>query len=288
MLIFSEQLRAIGVPHGFTTRVGGVSRGMFSALNFGNPGELAIEDRDPPQNISENLAMCLAEIDRQARPSVASISPMCDREIVQVHQVHGAKVCLVGAGRAAHEGDASTTGGVARDTKADAIVSDDPTRALMIRVADCVPVLLSSRDGRVVSAVHAGWRGVVSGVVVEAMRAMSERFGARTDSMVVAIGPCIGPDAFEVGPEVVEEFDRVFGCDAGLTKAGSGSRAGKWMIDLQLALRQQIIAWGVDARNIEVIRRCTFSEPEVFFSHRRDRGRTGRMGAIIGARSAQA
>jgi YfiH family protein len=273
--IISPLLCDCRVPHGFSTRAGGVSAPTpaadFSSLNFGNPGDL-VEHRDPPANIARNFALLTQAIRAP------------DREIVQVHQVHGTHVHLVRRGTPTHA--------TSSDTRADAIVTDDPSRLLAVRVADCCPVLLSSGDGRVVAAVHAGWRGVVGGEgpdrrgivdpTVSAMRTLGAS-GVRA-----VIGPCIGFDQFEVGPEVLGEFRAAFGDDCedrGLIRtqaAASGTSDGraKGYVNLQACLREQLAHAGVE--RIDTVDRCTVSEPEVFFSHRRERGRTGRMVGVIG------
>ena len=276
--LLSSNFCAVRVPHGFSTRVGGVSvatpAANFASLNFGNPGDLT-EHRDPPASIARNFEIL---VDAIRAPG---------REIVQVHQVHGAGVHVVRRGMPAHP--------TAQDTKADAIVTDDPMRLLVVRVADCCPILLASGDGRIVAAVHAGWRGVVCehgsatqavspasrGVLaptVDAMRALGAR-GIRA-----VIGPCISFDHFEVGPEVLDEFRAVFGADAqrrGLIRTATPSDVqGKGFVNLQACVREQLGVLGVEP--IDTIARCTFAEPELFFSHRRDKGRTGRMVGIIG------
>jgi copper oxidase (laccase) domain-containing protein len=202
--------------------------------------------------------------------------------------------------------------------RADALVSDDPTRVMSVRVADCVPVLIASEDGRAVGAVHAGWRGVIAGVIPNALErlrslgftpspgnpgegwdegspqamidrattsiarnphpALSRSTGrGREGNVVVAIGPAIGVDAFEVGPEVLAEFERVFGGDAPIRRRDDG----KGHVDLRAAIVLQLIAAGIAADRIDVSDRCTFRDADEFFSHRRDRGVTGRMAAII-------
>lgn len=249
------------VPHGFSTREGGVSSGAFATLNFGNPGDLAAEQRDPRRNIEENIRRALAAC-RAA-----------GRELVEVHQVHGAAVHVVRRGERSHAGP--------HDTKADAIVTDDPERMIGVRVADCAPVLIASHDGRVAAAVHAGWRGVVAGVAVHAVSAMRELApGSCAAGLSAAIGPRIGPDAFEVGPEVAAEFARVFGRGTAHVRAGAGDRS---LVDLGGALAEQLRGAGVE--RVDVLARCTYSEPSLFFSHRRathERAATGRMIAMIG------
>lgn len=254
----SGLLRSIGVPHGFSTRTGGVSPAPFDSLNFGNPSDLPAERKDPVENIRENWARLLAAIGAGGR------------RVEHVHQVHGAAVRVVRVGDSAGPG-----------VKADAIVTDDPGCIAEIRVADCAPVLLASEDGRVVAAVHAGWRGVIGEVARAAVEAMRGLGAAR---IVAAVGPCISAAHFEVGPEVVEEFRRVFGARApvGSHPDAEAARAGKAYIDLKEALRLQLVA--ADVAEVEVLPHCTVGEPGLFYSHRRDRGLTGRMVGVIGPR----
>jgi len=244
-----------GVPHGFSTRIGGVSGGVFASLNLGNPSDLPPEERDPPGNIRENWARILAA------------AGCAGRELVEVHQVHGAEVRVCRRGGAAHAG--------ARDTKADALVSDDPGRALGIRVADCAPVLVAAGDGGVVGVAHAGWRGVIGGVVVNTVERLA---GMGATGLIAAIGPCIGAGHFEVGDEVAAEFERVFGARAPVAPAGKG----KALVDLKAAIRMQLEGAGV--ARVDVSDRCTFRDAAEFYSHRREKGVTGRSGAVIGAR----
>lgn len=267
-----ELLSRAGVPHAVSTRIGGVSAGIFESLNFGNPSELPVERRDPASNIRENY--------RRLIESAACAG----RELVEVHQVHGAVVHVV------RRGVAGATpvphGGEKKDVKADAMVTDDPSRALAIRVADCAPVLMASADGSIVGIAHAGWRGVVAGVVpacVEAMRelvpSMSPQGGRhRWHEIVAAIGPCIGPESFEVGPEVVAEFRRVFGGEAPV-RGGDGDRS---FVDLKAAIAVQLRRAGAVA--VDISPHCTVRDADLFFSHRRERGLTGRMAAVISCR----
>jgi len=264
-LLDSARLIGAGVPHAFTTRRGGVSSAPFDSLNFGNPSDIAPSARDPAANIRHNHGLVLESIG------------CAGREVVEVHQVHGAAVHVVRAGAPTHPH--------ATTEKADAIVTDDPARVVTVRVADCTPVLLASRDGRIVGAVHAGWRGVISGAAPAAVAAM-RALGA--DEIIGAIGPCIGADHFEVSDDVASEFRRVFGertphvRDA--REVNPGAAPGKFLVDMKLALREQLAGEGVT--EIDVLPHCTVRDATVFFSHRRERGLTGRMIGVIGPRSA--
>lgn len=256
VVLRSVLLSRIGVPHAFSTRVGGVSTGMFASLNFGNPGDLPPEQRDPVGNIRENQRRVLESIGASGR------------EIVEVWQVHGDAV-VVRRGGVAVASDS--------DVKADAIVTDDPSCVAAVRTADCAPILLASPDGRVVGAVHAGWRGMIAGVLPAAIKAMRE-LGA--SELCGAIGPCITVDAFEVGEEVAREVDRAFGAGAGLVRRDLGAKPH---VDLKGALRLQMLSAGLGEKQIETLPHCTVRNAKLFYSHRRDAGTTGRMSAFIGA-----
>ncbi len=259
-ILTSDLLVQLGVPHAFTTRRGGVSLAPFDSLNFGNPGDLPPERKDPRENILENWRRTLVAI-------------QCDRRrVIEVHQVHGGDVHTFSNVLHKRIGDPVLCG---PDPKADAIVTDDPTCVAAVRVADCAPILISDHLGQMVAAVHAGWRGVIAGVAANAVRTMRE-LGA--SSLTAAIGPCIGPQQFEVGNDVALEFRRMFGADAPILSTSSN----KHLVDLQRAIEAQLRQAGVN--RIDTLRRCTVSEPELFFSHRRDRGLTGRMVGMIGTR----
>ena len=194
------------------------------------------------------------------------------RERLWVHQVHGSVAHAVRAGEPFESG-----------LKGDAMTSDDPARVIAVRVADCVPILVASGDGRLVAAIHAGWRGVVADVVGSTIRQMLERLGAADASgFVAAIGPCIGFEAFEVGPEVIDEFERVFGANAPVRRTDDG----KGRVDLRTAVKAQLLGAGLRDERIDTTDRCTSRDADEFYSHRRDRGITGRMAALVAPRSA--
>ncbi|HWE94270.1 MAG TPA: peptidoglycan editing factor PgeF [Tepidisphaeraceae bacterium] len=244
----SPLLHAAGVPHAFSTRLGGISPAPFDSMNLGNPNGCEIQD--DYDRIWENYR-------RLQQAAGCALEQPC-----RVHQVHGSAVVRVRRGEPFDNA-----------AKADAIVSDDPSRVASIRVADCVPVLIAGSDGKIVAAVHAGWRGVIAGIVARALGEM----GTNSRDCVAAIGPCIGGEAFEVGPEVLEEFTRVFGPEAPFHRRPDG----KGLVDLREAVRRQLLAANVPAQRIDVTDRCTFRDSGEFFSHRRDNGVTGRMAAVI-------
>ena len=249
----SAKLDALGVPHAFSTRVGGLSPPPFDSLNLGNPNGCEVADDYP--RIWANYALLLNAIHQPGAPPL------------RVHQVHGNGVARVERGE---EFDVST--------RADAMVSRDCTRPISVRTADCVPIVISSADGKMVAAVHAGWRGIVAGVIPAAIGEMvGGGANGSAHSLVAAIGPCIGKEAFEVGEEVIGEFVRVFAGEAPVVLAGGG----KGRVDLRRAAWLQLRACGVSEASIDSTDRCTATHRDEFFSHRRDAGITGRMAAVI-------
>jgi YfiH family protein len=236
-----------GVRAACTTRAGGVSQAPYGSLNLGDhvgddPGAVA-------QN-RERLAGALG-----ARP-------------VFMKQVHGWQV-------------ASLAGSTPDGIEADACLTTEPGIACTIMVADCLPVLFASADGRVVGAAHAGWRGLVGEGghgVLEALWSELRRHGAGTDARVW-LGPCIGPRAFEVGPEVKAAFEAA---DVSASAHFTSHAPGKWMADLPALARDRLRALGLTriAGNDGSDAWCTVSEASRFFSHRRDRV-SGRFAACV-------
>lgn len=254
----SPLLAAIGVPHAFSTRLGGVSSAPFDSMNLGTVGTGDSGVQDPVENIRANQRRLRATIGRE------------DREACNVHQVHGNGVLTARPGEPFANGQ-----------KADAIVSDDPGRVVSVKYADCVPILLASPNGQAVAAVHAGWRGVIAGVLPTAVAKLADVGRCRAAELVAAVGPCIGFEHFEVGPEVLEAFVARFGGDAPIRRVGEKGR-----VALAEAVRRQLVEAGLSADRIDMTDRCTFRDADEFFSHRRDRGVTGRMAAFIGPRGA--
>jgi polyphenol oxidase len=175
--------------------------------------------------------------------------------VIQVKQVHGARALLA----------SETTGAVA--VEGDAVVANAGGVAVGVRVADCVPVLVGDLASGRVAAIHAGWRGVVGGVV----RAGVDLLGGR--ERVAVIGPCIGACCFEVGRDVAAQI--------GFVTREHGDKA---YVDLRAAVRSQLRALGLADARIDDVAGCTRHQPGLFYSFRRDSGHSGRMLAAIAAR----
>jgi YfiH family protein len=249
----SAILEGIGVRHAFSTRIGGISPPPFDSLNLGNPNGCDVQD--DYDRIWANYGRLLSCIGCPVVPPL------------RVHQVHGNEICEVSP---AERFDTKC--------KADAILSRDSQRVISVRTADCVPILLSNADGSVVAAIHAGWRGIVAEIIPAAVKRTTAS-GGDAATLRAAIGPCIGMEAFEVGAEVLAEFERLFGPEAALRRLGGG----KGRVDLRDAARLQLLNCDVEERYIDSTDRCTVMHGDEFFSHRRDQGVTGRMASLIAA-----
>jgi YfiH family protein len=229
----SPALEALGVPHAFTTRIG---PGGAADLDAGELGVALVRE--------------LTGATRAER-------------VVSLEQVHGADVHVAPAARDELAGHLP---------RADASVTDDPSACLAIRTADCVPILVATADGARVAAIHAGWRGLVAGVIGAAL----ERLAGT--GHLCAIGPCLQVERFEVGPEVAEEFRA-----AGLAEAVEERAGARPHVDLRAAAALELQRGGV--ARIEVASACTWDDARLW-SHRRDvthggAARTGRLGALI-------
>jgi hypothetical protein len=152
----------------------------------------------------------------------------------------------------------------------DALLSATPGLRVGVKTADCLPILLVDERHRAVGAVHAGWRGVVSGIAHKTVHAMAARWNSLPEDLLAAIGPGIGPCCFEVGPEVAVQF---------------GEPARRTRIDLQDAVRRQLLDAGLHPERIYAAGLCTVCRADQFHSFRRDREKAGRMISVINVKS---
>lgn len=237
-----------GITQGVFSRRGGVSPAPWNSLNVG--GTVG----DDQRRVQEN---------RRRSFEILGRSP---DSMFDVWQVHSADMAVAMAPRSV-------------DTphkKADIILTNNPAVSLYMRFADCVPILLHDPVRRVVCIAHAGWLGTVRGAARRAVEAMTESFGSSPADVLGAIGPSIGPDHYEVGPDVLAQVESAFGTDAfGLVD----EREGHTYLDLWEANRLQLTQAGV--RSIELARLCTACHTEDWFSHRAEKGQTGRFGALM-------
>jgi hypothetical protein len=204
-----------------------------------------------------------------------------------MHQVHGATVVVQHTGRP-----------TIPISDADIMVTDDPSLALAVQTADCVPLLVADSSTGSVAAAHAGWRGIAQRVPSVTVAAMVEQLGSRRSNLMAAIGPSIGSCCYEVGTDVCQRFEaQGFSKDelerwfltesvesatnprlSGLPKR---ARDGHWFFDIWAATRDLLTEAGIPPGRIHTARLCTASHADAFCSYRRDGARAGRMAAVI-------
>lgn len=235
-MIRSSLLSALpGVSHGFFTREGGVSDGLYASLNIG------LGSRDDRDRVLEN------------RARVASALGVTAEALAMPHQIHSPDVAVVEEAWAPGEGP-----------KADAVVTARPGLAVGVATADCGPILFADATARVVGAAHAGWQGAFKGVIAATVAAM-EGLGASRARIVAVLGPTISATAYEVGPEFVARF-----VEADPTWArffSPSTRAGHAMFDLPGFVALRLAEAGVGAAGDLGL--CTYADEARFFSYRR-------------------
>lgn len=222
--------KSLSVTHGFFGSKGGVSTGTYESLNAGQRSD------DDPNNVSENRA-------RIQRALGA-------KHLISLHQVHSDRVVI------AENGDSG-------DIEADGLVTTVPGLALSALSADCGPVLLSDMKAGVIGACHAGWRGALSGIVESTVATMCE-LGASPKNIVAALGPCIGPDNYEVGEEFKAEFCEIDSAYARFFHLPKGKKAH---FDLPAFILSRLAAMDIRA---EWTGHCTYAHPKDYFSYRRN------------------
>ncbi|WP_458789920.1 peptidoglycan editing factor PgeF [Yoonia sp. MH D7] len=221
-----------GIQHGFFTRAGGASSGIFKGLNCG------FGSSDQHDIVAINRGRVAAALD---------VAPLA---LVGVHQIHSADVVTV-------------TDATAERPKADALVTATPGVAISVLTADCQPVLFADRDAGVIGAAHAGWQGALNGVLDATVDAMVT-LGATREAIVAVIGPSISQRAYEVGTDFAERF---IDMDAHNARFFANGKAGKMQFDLPAFGLSRLRAAGI--KDAAWTRHCTYSDPDRFYSYRR-------------------
>jgi polyphenol oxidase len=235
--------------HAVLTRHGGHSEGPWRSLNLG--GSVG----DDPQLVKRNRQQALQALKRHPD------------SVVDAWQVHGTKVLLAKTPRRDHSSQ----------EQADIILTNRPDLTLIMRFADCVPIVLFDPDKMVVGLVHAGWQGTVKKAAYLAVDAMRKNYGTNSRHVLAGIGPSIGPDHYQVGADVIAQVHQSFRDNAHyLLHLQNGSVYFDLWKANEILLRQA----GVD--QIESSRLCTACNTADFYSHRAERGKTGRFGVVVG------
>ncbi len=228
-----DRAGAAGIRHGYFTRAGGVSGGIYRGLNTG------VGSADDQSHVAEN------------RRRVAAWMGVEPDRLLTAYQIHSPDVLTV---REPFSGDRP---------RADALVTDRPGIAIGASSADCGPVLFADAEAHVIGAAHAGWKGAFSGVLENTIAAM-EQLGARRDRIVAVLGPSISAANYEVGPEFVERFVTAHATNAAYFDPSG--KPGHSMFDLCRYTIDRLSAAGVTAASLD---RCTYAEDDLFYSYRR-------------------
>lgn len=257
MLMFPEWEKITFLTHGMSTRHGGVSEGIYAAMNLKEDGD------DPQKNVRENyrrIARHLGcDVNRMVRPCL----------------VHGSHVHLV---QEEDYGNGVLHPSTLYDT--DALITNIPGVTLCATYADCVPLFFVDQKKKVVGLAHSGWRGTEKKIGLETVKAMQENFESRPEDILAAIGPCICGDCYEVGADVAERFTDAF---VGTDILQSG-KDGKYQLDLRKANEQVFLEAGILPEHIMISDVCTCCNPNLLFSHRATKGKRGALGAFLGLR----
>lgn len=243
------------VRHCFTTKQGGVSKGIYASLNTS-------PFKDEPKEVTnKNLDI------------VCSSIGVDYTKLVMSKQVHGDNVLVVDENflKAKSSNNQPSQG-------YDALITDLPEIPLMTFYADCVPIFLLDPVNKVIGLVHSGWRGTALHIVEKTVEKMKKIYNTKPEHLLAAIGPSIERDCFEVDGDTAEIFRNSFNNydEIALMKGN-----GKYLIDLWLANKKMLLESGVRQQNINESQMCTRCNRELFFSHRRDKGRNGSMSAIM-------
>jgi hypothetical protein len=231
----------------FTTRSGGVSQGAFEGLN------LAYGYGDDPESVGENLERLRMEFGI--------------KHLVTLKQMHSKTVLYINYEK------------IPADVlEGDALFTDQPGIALGIKVADCLPVYILSRDGSVIGLAHAGWRGTRGRVAVHLVSTIQRKLGMEPRDLCFAFGPCIGPRCYEVGAEIVHDFQDFPAPGEFLKRAPDQHDPPKFLLDLKTANRQILSPMGLS--EVGNLNKCTHCSPALFYSARRDKT-TGRNLALV-------
>lgn len=252
-----EEFKKYPIKHCITSRIGGVSSEPYDTLNMGTLNIL--EQRN--STIENNKRV------------VETFFKKSINDIVRTDQVHGTKIKKV---TKLDRGKGITK---ESDFKGiDGLITNESGVILSTFYADCTPILLYDPKKKVIASIHSGWKGTIKKISSEAIKIMVEDYGSKKANILAGIGPTIGPEKFEVEEDVYSKFKENF---KKMDKILLRKIGKKYYLNLWEANREVLEEAGVDPKNIFVDDHCTYENEELFFSHRRDKGSTGRMSALI-------
>lgn len=226
---------------GQSTRLGGVSNAPFNSLNLG----MAVNDE--PQKVGQNRTIFFETLQTNVN------------EVVFSHQIHETQIL-----------EATQPGNY---TGFDAQITNIANICLAVSIADCTPILIYDAHNKAIAAIHAGWKGTVGHIVSKTLAIMQQKYGTKGENCFAYIGTCISERNFEVNKDVADHFKE--------NHKKNITNTQKFLVDLKAANTAQLLDFGIPSSQIEVSKYCTVANNDMFFSHRKEKGTTGRMLAAI-------
>jgi len=247
LLQFEKLLEFKDITHFSTTRTGGFSKNHLSGFNLG------YTVGDDPKIVTQNLNL------------LAGVLDIDKKQLVSPKQTHSKNIGVV-----------TSTTDIFPNT--DALITNIPGICIFVRTADCVPILLYDPVQKAVAAIHSGWKSTLQEISKHTIDRMQKEYGTQPKNLIASIGPSIGPEVYEVGPEVIEQFKNHFTFDNYITPV---KNSDKGLLNLWKINHQILIDSGVPKEQIEVAGMCTYSNPDLFYSARRDGVKCGRLATGI-------
>ncbi|MBE5937200.1 MAG: peptidoglycan editing factor PgeF [Lachnospiraceae bacterium] len=252
-----DKLTKAGVKHGFSTRIGGVSSGIYKSMN------LSFHRGDDYENVMENHRRFAEAIGYNHLDTVFSD---------QIHETHIERVGIKDRGHGM-KGEKGMPG-------ADGLVTDEPGVPIMTFYADCVPLFFYDPVNKVIATAHSGWRGTIAGIGGKMVEYMCKEMGCNRDDIIAVIGPSICMNCYEVSEDVALQFEKEFPQsihDELLHSKGNG----KYLLNLWKANEHILLSAGIKSDNLDIPEICTCHNPELMISHRQTMGNRGNMAGVI-------
>ena len=256
--LFFPVLRDLGIRHGFSTRLGGVSQGCYATMNLG------FRRGDSEENVIENYRR------------ICSAIGIVPEDLVFTDQVHKTNI------RVASASDKGKGYCRERDyEEIDGHITDEENLPLLAFAADCVPLYFVDPVRGAIGLAHSGWKGTAAGIGAVTVDRLAKVYNSRREDIVAVIGPSIGPDCYEVGAEVREAFGTHYTKEQMEECFRPSTRPDRYLLDLWTANQIVLTQAGLRPDHIIISGACTWSLPELFFSHRRSGGNRGSMAAFL-------
>lgn len=247
LLQFEKLVGYDEITHFSTTRSGGYSKNHLTGFNLG------YTVGDEPKTVSRNLNL------------LAELLGITEEQMVSPKQTHSKNIGIVKSNKDIFP-------------NTDALITNIPNICIFVRTADCVPILLYDPVQKAAAAIHSGWKSTIQEISKHTIELMQKEYDTKPENLIAGIGPSIGPDVYEVGPEVIEQFRNCFSFDHYITPIQDSN---KGLLNLWRVNQQILINSGIPESQIEIAEMCTYLNPDLFYSARRDGVKTGRLATGI-------